>query len=218
MERGERERIGWISLLRAGRRVEDCGLEEARELARGEGLGRGDRLTQVCLAVLSLVGAIGVVVTNESGAREEEVCDLHRGEHRDSSPELGHEVGEGCGGVAPLGRPLAALPVGAQRGRVVVAIRLRFGLDPLKCLGADAAGWGADRPAEGGAVARVGEQAQVGDEVADLGPGPERDAAENAVRDTALGERLLENAGLRVRPNKDRHFRPADPARARSVG
>ena len=73
-------------------------------------------------------------------------------------------------------------------------------------LGPHAPGRHVDHPVEGGVVVPVGDQAQVGQRVLDLGALEEPQAAIHAVGDAGGQQRLFEDSGLRVGPVQHRRL------------
>src|SRR5688500_14469012 len=77
---------------------------------------------------------------------------------------------------------------------------------------AEAALGGVDDPLEGEVVGRLGDDAQVSERVADLGPLVESEAADDPVGQADGDEAVLELAGLELGPDEDRGL--VDPAAA----
>ena len=112
--------------------------------------------------------------------------------------QAGAEVGEPRRGSAAERIAGEVVGVGAGGDQVAVEALAGGGDDVRDRGGADAAARRLDGAPEGLRVARVGQQREVGERVADLGALVEAERAEHAVRDPGGGQRGLDRARWRT--------------------
>ena len=97
-------------------------------------------------------------------------------------------------------RQLGAAGAGQARDGGMQAAALRLGgvLQVFQAARADAAGGKVHHPREGGVIVGVGDQAQVGQRMLDLGALEEAQAAIDAIGQAGIEQRVFKRAALRV--------------------